>query len=64
MTGKFLRYVATTEHLPKERRDERADAVLDRDLIDEKIAAGESSYEADGGAPIEEVFARLIAKYG
>ena len=64
MTGKFLHYVETTEHLQKECRDEHADAALDRDLVDEKIAAGESSYAADGGAPIKEVFARLIAKYG
>ena len=63
MTGK-LHYVETTEHPPKELRDAHADAVLDRGLVDEKIAAGESSYAADGGAPIEEVFARLIAKYG
>lgn len=63
MTEK-LYYAAATEHLPKELRDAHADAVLDRNLVDEKVAAGESSYAADGGAPIEEVFARLIAKYG
>lgn len=63
MPGK-LHYAETTEHPPKELRDAHAAAVPDRDHVDERIAAGESSYAADGGAPIEEVFARLTAKYG
>lgn len=63
MTEK-LHYAAPTGRPPKELRDAHAGAVPDRSLVDEKIAAGESSYAADGGAPIEEVFARLTAKYG
>ena len=67
MTTKLMQAVAAVERLPRERQDKLADAILEaatRDLVDAKIAAGEASHAADAGAPIEEVFARLIAKYG
>ena len=67
MTTKLMQAVAAVERLPPRRQDELADAILEtvtHDLVDERIAAGEASYAADGGAPIKEVFARLIAKYG
>ena len=67
MTTKFMQDAAAARYPQGEHQGECADATpeaVTRGLVDEKIAAGESSYAADSGAPIEDVFARLIAKYG
>ena len=66
MNAKLSQAVEAVEKLPADRQDVLADALLraaTRELIDDRIAAGEASYAADGGAPARQVFERLIAKY-
>jgi hypothetical protein len=67
MTTKLAQALATVSRLPEHRQDELAAALLEsatRALIEEKIAAGEASYAANGGSSAQDVFDRLAARYG
>lgn len=65
MTPKLIQAVAAIERLPQDRQDTLAEAILQvatRALIDDQIAAGEACYASQGAVPVDQVFARLIAK--
>ncbi len=66
MITKLRKAIDAAESLPQPQQDAIADLLLEavaRARIDEKIAAGERSFLADGGSPAADVFERLTGKY-
>jgi|GEM_PF-3311118 len=67
MNSSLTEALAVIEQLPADRQEALGEAFLEtatRALIEQKIAEGEASVEAEGTAPAEDVFRRLTARYG
>lgn len=67
MNAKLSEAIEAVSRLPEERQAKIAQDMLDaayEATIDEEIEKGMASYRKHGGIPAEEVFDRLIAKYG
>ncbi|WP_281017730.1 MULTISPECIES: hypothetical protein [unclassified Minwuia] len=67
MNSSLTEALAVIEQLPADRQQALGEAFLEtatRALIEQKIAEGEASVEAEGTAPAEDVFRRLTARYG
>jgi len=63
MTKEFEQAFEAAPRLPETTQDELA-LMIKRRIIDERLAKSEASYATKGGVPAEEVFDRLIRKYG
>lgn len=67
MNARLSEAIEAVRRLPEDRQTKIADDILDAialSELDAKIAEGERSYRENGGKPADEVFDRLIAKYG
>lgn len=67
MNAKLSEAIEAVRRLPEDRQAKIADDILDAialSELDAKIAEGERSYREHGGKSADEVFDRLIAKYG